>query len=124
MTEQEATPLSFKEMVNECLIRPLKFVVTEPLLDLVCAFVALIYAYLYAFFFAYPYIFSTLYGFGDDKIGLMFIPILIGAGFAVITTYVLEVEYSKLVKEENQNQKIDYGVPWLELLSHVLHYSF
>ena len=49
MTEQEATPLSFKEMVNECLIRPLKFVVTEPLLDLVCAFVALIYAYLYAF---------------------------------------------------------------------------
>ena len=98
MTEQEATPLSFKEMVNECLIRPLKFVVTEPLLDLVCAFVALIYAYLYAFFFAYPYIFSTLYGFGDDKIGLMFIPILIGAGFAVITTYVLEVEYSKLVK--------------------------
>lgn len=98
MTEQEATPLSFKEMVNECLIRPLKFVVTEPLLDLVCAFVALIYAYLYAFFFAYPYIFSTLYGFGDDKIGLMFIPILIGAGFAVITTYVLEVKYSKLVK--------------------------
>lgn len=98
MTEQEATPLSFKEMVNECLIRPLKFVVTEPLLDLVCAFVALIYAYLYAFFFAYPYIFSTLYGFGDDKIGLMFIQILIGAGFAVITTYVLEVEYSKLVK--------------------------
>ena len=39
-----------------------------------------------------------MYGFGDDKIGLMFIPILIGAGFAVITTYVLEVEYSKLVK--------------------------
>lgn len=98
MTEQEATPLSLKEMVNECLIRPLKFVVTEPLLDLVCAFVALIYAYLYAFFFAYPYIFNKLYGFGDDKIGLMFIPILIGAGFAVITTYVLEVEYSKLVK--------------------------
>ncbi|EMG49700.1 hypothetical protein G210_5471 [Candida maltosa Xu316] len=98
MTEQEATPLSFKEMVNENLVRPLKFVVTEPLLDLVCAFVALIYAYLYAFFFAYPYIFNTLYGFEDDKIGLMFIPILIGACIAVGTTYFLEIQYGKLVK--------------------------
>lgn len=99
MTEQEATPMSFKEMVNQNLVLPLKFVVTEPLLDLVCAFVALIYAYLYAFFFAYPYIFSTLYGFKDDKIGLMFIPILIGACLAVTTTYLLEIQYGKMVKK-------------------------
>lgn len=98
MTEQEATPLSFKELVNDCLIRPLKFVVTEPVLVLICAFVALIYALLYAFFFAYPYIFNTLYGYQDDKIGLMFIPILIGAGLALTTTPILEKEYTKLCK--------------------------
>lgn len=98
MTEQEATPLSLAELINNNLVRPLKFIVTEPVLDLVCGFVALIYALLYAFFFAYPYIFSKLYGFGDDKIGLMYIPILIGALFAVLTTPILEVRYQRMQK--------------------------
>lgn len=98
MTEQEATPMSFGELVNNNLVRPLKFIVQEPVLDLVCGFVALIYALLYAFFFAYPYIFSKLYGFKDDKIGLMYVPILIGAGFAVLTTPILEKRYIRLCK--------------------------
>ncbi|KAK6463052.1 multidrug resistance protein 3 [Scheffersomyces coipomensis] len=98
MTEQEATPLSFKELVNDCLIRPLKFIVEEPVLVLICGFVALIYAMLYAFFFAYPVIFNTLYGFEDNKIGLMFIPILIGAGLALTTTPILEKRYMAMCK--------------------------
>ncbi|CAI5756930.1 unnamed protein product [Candida verbasci] len=99
MTEQEVTPQSFKEMVNECLVRPLKFVITEPVLDLVCAFVALIYALLYAFFFAYPYIFNKLYGYEDNKIGLMFIPILIGAGLAIVVTPIFEKKYATICKK-------------------------
>lgn len=98
MTEQEATPLSVKELINDCLVRPLKFVVTEPILVLVCGFVALIYSLLYAFFFAYPVIFGELYGFKDDKVGLMYIPILIGAGLALTTTPILEKKYAALVK--------------------------
>ncbi|SGZ52858.1 CIC11C00000003480 [Sungouiella intermedia] len=98
MTEQEATPMTFAELLNENLYRPVKFIFQEPALDLVCGFVALIYALLYAFFFAYPYIFNTLYGFGDDKIGMMYIPILIGAFFAVLTTPVLERKYLALCK--------------------------
>ncbi|CCG20825.1 Tpo3 protein [Candida orthopsilosis Co 90-125] len=98
MTEQEATPLSFMEMVNTNLLLPLKFTVTEPILDLVCGFVALIYALLYAFFFAYPYIFNKLYGFKDNKIGLMFVPILIGAGFALTTTPYIEKKYKEMSK--------------------------
>ena len=98
MTEQEAKPLSFMELVNNNLVRPLKFIVTEPVLDLVCSFVALIYALLYAFFFAYPVIFDELYGYGDDKIGLMYIPILIGAGLAVTLTPVLESWYKAMCK--------------------------
>lgn len=98
MTEQEATPMTFAELLNENLFRPIKFLFQEPALDLVCGFVALIYALLYAFFFAYPYIFSTLYGFGDDKIGMMYIPILIGAFFAVLTTPILERRYLAMTK--------------------------
>lgn len=98
MTEQEATPLSFKEMLNNNLYRPLKFVVQEPVLDLVCGFVALIYSLLYAFFFAYPVIFLDLYGYKDNLIGLMYVPILIGALLALCTTPILEKRYQALCK--------------------------
>jgi MFS family permease len=98
MTEQELSPLSFSELVNECLIRPLKFIVTEPVLDLICGFVALIYSLLYAFFFAYPVIFNKLYGYKDNIIGLLYIPILIGAALALTTTPILEKQYAKLCK--------------------------
>lgn len=93
MTEQEATPMTFSEMLNNNLYRPVKFCWQEPVLVLICAFVALIYAMLYAFFFAYPAIFGKLYGYKDDKIGLMYIPILIGAGLAVLITPALERRY-------------------------------
>lgn len=98
MTEQELLPLLFKEMLNNNLYRPLRFIVQEPVLDLICAFVAFIYALLYAFFFAYPVIFNRLYGFKDNKIGLMYVPILIGASLAVCTTPVLERRYMAISK--------------------------
>lgn len=98
MTEQEATPMSIMGLINDCLLRPMKFIFTEPILVLVCAFVALIYSLLYAFFFAYPVIFNELYGYEDDMVGLMFIPILIGAGLALTTTPLLEFRYMKIAK--------------------------
>lgn len=98
MTEQEATPMTFSEMLNNNLYRPVKFCWQEPVLVLICAFVALIYALLYAFFFAYPVIFGELYGYKDDKIGLMYVPILIGALFAVMVTPALERRYLAMSK--------------------------
>ncbi|KAI0464704.1 spermine transporter [Komagataella kurtzmanii] len=96
MTEQEANPLTFKELVVTCLYRPLMFVFTEPVLDMMCVYVCLIYSLLYAFFFAYPVIFNELYGYEDDFIGLMLIPILIGAFLALVTTPILESMYVKM----------------------------
>lgn len=98
MTEQEATPMSILEIVNTYLLRPMKFIFQEPVLMIVCLYIVLIYSLLYAFFFAYPVIFSELYGYKDDKIGLMYIPILIGAVFAVFTTPLLENKYKALCK--------------------------
>ncbi|GMM37714.1 spermine transporter [Saccharomycopsis crataegensis] len=98
MTEQEAQGLSLKEVIQNCLLRPLYFVITEPVLDLMCFYVCLIYALLYAFFFAYPVIFSELYGYNDGITGLMFIAILIGALFALCTTPILEKQYIAMTK--------------------------
>lgn len=98
MTEQEAAPMSFSELLNNVFYRPIKFVFEEPVLVLVCLFIALIYSLLYAFFFAYPYIFDQLYGYKLNMVGLMYIPILIGAFLALFTTPVLEKHYNKLIR--------------------------
>ncbi|KAA8907671.1 hypothetical protein TRICI_004962 [Trichomonascus ciferrii] len=96
MTEQEREGLSFSEIVKTCLIRPLYMIATEPILDLMNLYIVLIYAILYAFFFAYPVIFGELYQYNDGIIGLMFIPILIGAGLALVTTPILEKQYKNI----------------------------
>ncbi|KAH3684464.1 hypothetical protein WICPIJ_004558 [Wickerhamomyces pijperi] len=97
MTEQEAHgKMSVMELIQTCLVRPLYFAISEPVLDLMCFYVCLIYALLYAFFFAYPVIFNELYGYNDAYVGLMLIPILIGACLALVTTPYLESKYVQL----------------------------
>ncbi|KAL4786423.1 major facilitator superfamily domain-containing protein [Aspergillus varians] len=96
MTEQEKTKLTLMEIVRTSLIRPITMIMTEPVLDLMCMYIVLIYAMLYAFFFAYPVIFGELHGYNDGQIGLMFIPILIGAFFALLTTPIIENQFKRV----------------------------
>jgi multidrug resistance protein len=96
ITEQEQTKLTVRDIARTSLIRPITMIMTEPVLDLMCMYIVLIYAMLYAFFFAYPVIFGKLYGYNDGQIGLMFIPILIGAGFSLLTTPVIEKQFKRI----------------------------
>lgn len=96
ITEQEKTKLTLKQVIRTSLIRPITMILTEPVLDLMCMYIVLIYAMLYAFFFAYPVIFGKLYHYNDGQIGLMFIPILIGAGFALVVTPYIEKHFRRI----------------------------
>ncbi|KAK0125648.1 hypothetical protein ONS95_000347 [Cadophora gregata] len=96
ITEQEKVKLTLREIVRTSLIRPITMILTEPVLDLMCMYIVLIYAMLYAFFFAYPVIFTKLYHYNDGQVGLMFIPILIGAGFALIATPFIEKNFRSI----------------------------
>ncbi|KAE8393864.1 MFS general substrate transporter [Aspergillus alliaceus] len=98
ITEQERYKLSLRDIIRTSLIRPITMILTEPVLDLMCMYIVLIYAMLYAFFFAYPVIFGELYGFNDGQIGLMFIPILIGAGFSLVATPAIEKQFKAICK--------------------------
>ncbi|CCH60790.1 hypothetical protein TBLA_0D02900 [Henningerozyma blattae CBS 6284] len=99
MTEQEAQGIEFSAMMKDCVIRPLYFAVTEPVLDLTCFYVCLIYSLLYAFFFAFPVIFGELYDYKDNLVGLMLIPILIGASLALATTFYCENVYLAIIRK-------------------------
>ncbi|KAK4945985.1 spermine transporter [Elasticomyces elasticus] len=97
ITEQEKVKLTFRQILRTSLIRPITMIMTEPVLDLMCMYIVLIYAMLYAFFFAYPVIFGKLYHYNDGQIGLMFIPILIGASFALFVTPQIEKHFRTII---------------------------
>lgn len=96
ITEQEQKKLSLSDIARTNLIRPVQMILTEPVLDLMCMYIILIYSMLYAFFFAYPVIFGKLYGYNDGQIGLMFIPILIGAGISLLVTPAIEKQFKRV----------------------------
>jgi hypothetical protein len=96
MTEQEKTKLTLSEIIRTSLVRPITMILTEPVLDQMCVYIALIYAMLYACFSAYPVIFTQLYGYNDGQIGLMYIPILIGVAFALVATPAIEKHFKRI----------------------------
>ncbi|KAJ5173278.1 spermine transporter [Penicillium capsulatum] len=96
VTEQEQHKLTLHDIARTSLIRPITMILTEPVLDLMCMYIVLIYSMLYAFFFAYPVIFGRLYNYNDGQIGLMFIPILIGAAISLLVTPVLENQFKRI----------------------------
>ncbi|KAL2430363.1 Polyamine transporter 3 [Exophiala dermatitidis] len=125
ITEQEKVKLTFKEIVRTSLIRPITMILTEPVLDLMCMYIVLIYAMLYAFFFAYPVIFGELYHYNDGQIGLMFIPILIGAGFALVATPTLEKQFHRICLARNPTPEdrligAMWGAPFIPIALFIL----
>jgi MFS family permease len=101
ITEQEKKKLTFSEVVKTALIRPITMILTEPVLDLMCMYIVLIYAMLYAFFGAYPVIFTELYDYNEGQVGLMFIPILIGVAFALFATPILEKQFKRVCHQRD-----------------------
>lgn len=125
ITEQEKTKPSLKDIIRINLIRPITMIMTEPVLDLMCMYVMLIYSMLYAFFFAYPVIFGKLYGYNDGQIGLMFIPILIGAGFALCVTPILEKDFKRICAQraptpEDRLKAAMFGAPFVPIALFIL----
>jgi hypothetical protein len=73
---------------------------TEPILLLMSLYIAIIYALLYAYFFAYPIVYEFR-NFNDGEIGLCFIGIIIGTGFALLTTPQFEKDFLNRVHKKN-----------------------
>ncbi|KAJ5646881.1 MFS multidrug transporter [Penicillium lividum] len=125
ITEQENAKLTLKDVIRTNLVRPIAMIMTEPVLDLMCLYVMLIYSMLYAFFFAYPVIFGKLYGYNDGQIGLMFIPILIGAGFALLVTPILEKDFKRICAmraptPEDRLKAAMWGAPFVPIALFIL----
>ncbi|KAK4651284.1 hypothetical protein QC762_604840 [Podospora pseudocomata] len=69
---------SFRELTTVVLYRPIKMLVTEPIVNTSCAYLALCYAIFYMCFEAFPIIFTGVYGLSPGECGLTYLAV--GAG--------------------------------------------
>ncbi|KAL2875163.1 hypothetical protein SGCOL_009594 [Colletotrichum sp. CLE4] len=74
-----------KKFATTALTRPVRMMITEPIVSFICLYVACEFATIFSFFAALPYVFSTVYGFGIEQQGLVFISIAVGCVLGALT---------------------------------------
>lgn len=88
-----ASPWKVKagEFVTVALARPLHMLFTEPVVGFVCLYVACEFATLFSFFAAVPYVFATVYSFGLEQSGLVFLAMVLGCLLGSLSVVLCEI---------------------------------
>lgn len=84
------------------LVRPLKMLVSEPIVMSWALYHSFVFGVLFAFFESYPYVFTKVYGFSSGEVGLAFLGIFIGTLLAVLTFGIID-------KTVYQKKKVFYA---------------
>ncbi|KAK6201626.1 putative transporter [Scheffersomyces amazonensis] len=91
----EEVNLSFREIVEKNITRPIVMLVTEPILLLITIYNAFIYGMLYLFLTAIPLIFLGNYRFSQGVAELPYLAMLIGIFFGGLTIIFFEKRYNR-----------------------------
>ncbi|KAK2802947.1 hypothetical protein FQN50_007192 [Emmonsiellopsis sp. PD_5] len=96
--KQEEIEIDFRELIQKNFGRPLRILVTEPIVLLLSIYGAFLYGLLYLFLTAYPIVFQQIHGFTPGVSGLPYFGVIIGqllGGLSIILSqpwYVRKLE--------------------------------
>ncbi|RDK42242.1 bicyclomycin resistance protein [Aspergillus phoenicis ATCC 13157] len=76
--KQEEVEVDIQQLIQKYFTRPLRMLVTEPIILVISLYMSFIYGIVYALLEAYPYVFESVYGMSMGIDGLPFIGIIIG----------------------------------------------
>lgn len=102
--EHERVELELDAVVRKFLTRPLRMLVTEPIVLLVSMYMSFIYGLVYALLKAYPYVFSHVYGMTVGVRALPFLGLFLGILLAL--AFILSQHWSYIGKLEANNGKL------------------
>ena len=69
--------VALKIIFTITLFRPLRMLLTEPIVGFISLYVSFVFGVMFAFFDVYPYGFQSVYGFSLGQVGLAFLGIVI-----------------------------------------------
>lgn len=72
------------------LLRPMKMLLTEPIVTFICLYVAFNFAVLFTFFASVPYVYTLVYHFDRGNTGLVFLGVGLGCTLAIPTVILLD----------------------------------
>ncbi|KAK9239227.1 major facilitator superfamily domain-containing protein [Lipomyces kononenkoae] len=75
---QDEVEVTFYELIQNNLTRPIRMLITEPVILLISLYMSFIYGLVYALLEAYPYVFESIYGMSPGTGGLTFIGLILG----------------------------------------------
>ncbi|GAD92986.1 conserved hypothetical protein [Paecilomyces variotii No. 5] len=87
------------------MLRPMKMLVSEPIVLFLSLYVGFNFAVLYAFFASIPLVFAKTYNFSDSKIGLTFVALGIGVFLATLTSILCD----KLIYQPKARRALSIG---------------
>lgn len=100
------TKEAIKMLFTITIFRPIRMLVSEPIVLMYSMYNAFTFSVLFAFFEAYPYVFMGEYGFSIWQYGLTFLGIGVGVILGAIAAILIDVfYYQKLVAKGDERIK-------------------
>ncbi|KAF9893610.1 hypothetical protein FE257_010922 [Aspergillus nanangensis] len=109
--KQDEIEVDFRELVHNNFTRPLRMLVTEPIIGLVSLYMSFVYGLVYALLVAYPYVFENVYGMNAGEAGLTFIGLIIGVVLAVAFIVYQHKFYVRKLVANNFQQVPEWRLP-------------
>jgi MFS transporter, DHA1 family, multidrug resistance protein len=99
--KQEEIEIDFRELVTKNFSRPMRLLVTEPIVLLISIYLAFVYGLLYLFLTAYPLVFQGVHGFNPGVGGLPYFGIVLGMLFAGLFISLTQPWYNRKLAANN-----------------------
>lgn len=99
--KQEEIEIDFRELLTKNFSRPMRLLVTEPIVFLISLYLAFIYGLLYLFLTAYPLVFQGVHGMSPGVGGLPYFGMIIGMLLAGIFITLTQPWYNRKLAANN-----------------------
>ena len=93
--KQEEIEVNFSELITKNFSRPLRILVTEPIVLLLSLYMSFIYGLLYLFLTAYPIVFQQIHGFSAGVGGLPYFGMILGMMLAGLMIVLQQPSYNR-----------------------------
>ncbi|KAF2447743.1 major facilitator superfamily [Karstenula rhodostoma CBS 690.94] len=109
--KQDEIEIDFKELIQKNFSRPLRMLVTEPIVLLLSIYMAFIYGLLYLFLTAYPLVFQGVHHMNLGVGGLAFLGMIIGQLLAGTLIFIRQPAYQRKLAANNNVPIPEWRLP-------------